>query len=85
MSLIDWKSTALISIIKPGGIYPTSAKRLACPCLTASSQEWTLLGPALAEQGWYAIAPDLRGRGLSRETAAWLRYSLSRQRSALTL
>ncbi len=33
--------------------------------LTASSQEWSLLGPALAEQGWYAIAPDLRGRGLS--------------------
>jgi pimeloyl-ACP methyl ester carboxylesterase len=33
--------------------------------LTASSQEWTQLGPALAEQGWYAIAPDLRGRGLS--------------------
>lgn len=35
--------------------------------LTASSQEWTLLGPALAEQGWYAIAPDLRGRGLSEK------------------
>ncbi len=33
--------------------------------LTASSQEWTQLGPALADQGWYAIAPDLRGRGLS--------------------
>src|SRR5690348_5975518 len=33
--------------------------------LTASSQEWGLLGPALADQGWYAIAPDLRGRGLS--------------------
>jgi pimeloyl-ACP methyl ester carboxylesterase len=33
--------------------------------LTASSQEWGLLGPALAAQGWYAIAPDLRGRGLS--------------------
>jgi pimeloyl-ACP methyl ester carboxylesterase len=35
--------------------------------LTASSQEWGLLGPALAEQGWYAIAPDLRGRGLSEK------------------
>jgi pimeloyl-ACP methyl ester carboxylesterase len=33
--------------------------------LTASHQEWSLLGPALAEQGWYAIAPDLRGRGQS--------------------
>ncbi len=33
--------------------------------LTASSQEWGLVGPALAEGGWYAIAPDLRGRGLS--------------------
>jgi pimeloyl-ACP methyl ester carboxylesterase len=33
--------------------------------LTASSQEFGLLGPALAEQGWYVIAPDLRGRGLS--------------------
>ncbi|GER89950.1 alpha/beta hydrolase [Dictyobacter vulcani] len=35
--------------------------------LTASSQEWTQLGPALASQGWYAIAPDLRGRGLSEK------------------
>ncbi len=35
--------------------------------LTASSQEWGLVGPALAEQGWYAIAPDLRGRGLSEK------------------
>lgn len=33
--------------------------------LTASHQEWSQLGPALAEQGWYAIAPDLRGRGQS--------------------
>ena len=33
--------------------------------LTASHLEWTLLGPALAERGWYAIAPDLRGRGQS--------------------
>lgn len=33
--------------------------------LTASSREFALLGPALAEQGWYAVAPDLRGRGLS--------------------
>lgn len=35
--------------------------------LTASSQEWTPLGPILASQGWYAIAPDLRGRGLSEK------------------
>ncbi len=33
--------------------------------LTASSREFAALGPALAEQGWYAIAPDLRGRGRS--------------------
>jgi lipase len=33
--------------------------------LTASSYSWASFGPALAEQGWYAIAPDLRGRGLS--------------------
>ena len=33
--------------------------------LTASHQEWSQLGPALAGQGWYAIAPDLRGRGQS--------------------
>jgi pimeloyl-ACP methyl ester carboxylesterase len=33
--------------------------------LTASHHEWSQLGPALAEQGWYAIAPDLRGRGQS--------------------
>jgi pimeloyl-ACP methyl ester carboxylesterase len=33
--------------------------------LTASHQSWTQFGPTLAEQGWYAIAPDLRGRGQS--------------------
>jgi pimeloyl-ACP methyl ester carboxylesterase len=33
--------------------------------LTASSQSWGSVGPMLAEHGWYAIAPDLRGRGLS--------------------
>jgi pimeloyl-ACP methyl ester carboxylesterase len=33
--------------------------------LTASSREFAKLGPKLADQGWYAIAPDLRGRGLS--------------------
>ncbi|GCE09422.1 alpha/beta fold hydrolase [Dictyobacter aurantiacus] len=35
--------------------------------LTASSQEWAQFGPVLASQGWYAIAPDLRGRGLSEK------------------
>ncbi len=33
--------------------------------LTASSQSWGVFAPRLAERGWYAIAPDLRGRGLS--------------------
>ena len=33
--------------------------------LTASHLEWSRLGPTLAERGWYAIAPDLRGRGQS--------------------
>ena len=33
--------------------------------LTASYLEWPRLGPTLAERGWYAIAPDLRGRGQS--------------------
>ena len=33
--------------------------------LTASHLEWPRLGPTLAERGWYAIAPDLRGRGQS--------------------
>jgi pimeloyl-ACP methyl ester carboxylesterase len=33
--------------------------------LTASHLEWPLLGPGLAERGWYALAPDLRGRGQS--------------------
>jgi pimeloyl-ACP methyl ester carboxylesterase len=33
--------------------------------ITASSRYWALAGPTLAAQGWYAIAPDLRGRGLS--------------------
>ncbi len=33
--------------------------------LTASSREFASLGPALAAQGWYTLAPDLRGRGLS--------------------
>jgi pimeloyl-ACP methyl ester carboxylesterase len=33
--------------------------------LTASHLEWPLLGPTFAERGWYAIAPDLRGRGQS--------------------
>ena len=33
--------------------------------ITANSQYWTELGLVLAEQGWFAMAPDLRGRGRS--------------------
>jgi pimeloyl-ACP methyl ester carboxylesterase len=35
--------------------------------LTASHMEWVKLGSELAEQGWFAIAPDLRGRGQSEK------------------
>lgn len=35
--------------------------------LTANSQSWAEFGPYLALQGCYAIAPDLRGRGLSEK------------------
>lgn len=37
--------------------------------LTASSREFANLGPALAAQGWYVLAPDLRGRGRSSKPA----------------
>jgi pimeloyl-ACP methyl ester carboxylesterase len=33
--------------------------------LTASSRSWAQFGPQLAARGWYVVAPDLRGRGLS--------------------
>jgi pimeloyl-ACP methyl ester carboxylesterase len=33
--------------------------------LTSNSQVWNGLGPILAAQGCFAVAPDLRGRGLS--------------------
>ncbi len=33
--------------------------------ITANSQYWAELGPVLGEQGWFALAPDLRGRGRS--------------------
>ena len=35
--------------------------------ITASSRTWTEFGPLLAARGWYAIAPDLRGRGMSEK------------------
>ncbi|MGI8690268.1 MAG: alpha/beta fold hydrolase [Thermomicrobiales bacterium] len=35
--------------------------------ITASSQAWAEFGPLLAAQGWYVIAPDLRGRGMSEK------------------
>lgn len=37
--------------------------------LTANHTSWALLGPYLAEAGYYVIAPDLRGRGLSDKPA----------------
>lgn len=37
--------------------------------LTASSRYWAEFSPALAARGWYAIAPDLRGRGRSAKPA----------------
>lgn len=33
--------------------------------LTASHRSWADFAPRLAARGWYVIAPDLRGRGLS--------------------
>lgn len=33
--------------------------------LTHNHMIWSELGPSLAKQGWYPIAPDLRGRGWS--------------------
>lgn len=33
--------------------------------ITANHHAWDLTGPVLAASGWYAIVPDLRGRGLS--------------------
>jgi len=37
--------------------------------VTANHRSFGYLGPALAEQGWFVIAPDLRGRGLSSKPA----------------
>lgn len=45
----------------------TSPERVALLIhgLTATHREFAELGPTLASRGWYVIAPDLRGRGLS--------------------
>jgi pimeloyl-ACP methyl ester carboxylesterase len=37
--------------------------------LTANHKCWALLGPHLADAGYFVIAPDLRGRGLSSKPA----------------
>jgi len=37
--------------------------------ITASHLNWATFGPYLAARGWYVIAPDLRGRGLSEKPA----------------
>jgi pimeloyl-ACP methyl ester carboxylesterase len=37
--------------------------------LTANHKAWALLGPHLADAGYFVIAPDLRGRGLSSKPA----------------
>ena len=50
------------------GAYTTSERAvMLVHGITASSQTWTEFGPLLAARGWYAIAPDLRGRGLSEK------------------
>lgn len=48
-----------------------NAERVALlvPGLTASHKTWARLGPHLAAQGHYVIAPDLRGRGESGKPA----------------
>ncbi|HEU5348813.1 MAG TPA: alpha/beta hydrolase, partial [Ktedonobacterales bacterium] len=50
---------------------PTTSERtvILIHGLTASHKEFAKLGPALAAQGWYVLAPDLRGRGLSSKPA----------------
>ncbi|MEI6044824.1 MAG: alpha/beta hydrolase [Chloroflexota bacterium] len=37
--------------------------------LTSHHRAWAEFGPILAEQGWFVIAPDLRGRGGSAKPA----------------
>lgn len=37
--------------------------------ITSSSRYWAVAGAALAADGWFAIAPDLRGRGQSDKPA----------------
>lgn len=48
------------------GTYTTPERAVALiHGITANHLSFAVLGPALAEAGWYAVAPDLRGRGLS--------------------
>lgn len=48
------------------GTYTTPERAVALiHGITANHLSFAVLGPALADAGWYAIAPDLRGRGLS--------------------
>jgi pimeloyl-ACP methyl ester carboxylesterase len=48
------------------GTYTTPERAVALiHGITSNHLAFAVLGPALAAEGWYAIAPDLRGRGLS--------------------
>src|SRR5437588_5792235 len=44
---------------------------------TGAKEDFTEWLPALAERGWHAVAPDLRGHGRSSHPEAETDYSLS--------
>ncbi len=48
-----------------GAEHPPERTALMIHGITSNCQAWTIIGPALAAQGYRVIAPDLRGRGLS--------------------